>query len=168
MDVRLFSVYQKSAAVALAAREGSCGSDFLANQGTRSPEHFHHNHWGLTKPSLQYPSGKQHWISLNFAAVIRQFILKNKLASGWELDVVSQCRIDAWTPTIIFCTKSKQIHLFRISIYSLPAFICISKFFQRHQLRKHIALIFCLFLTTEAMLNFITWNRNVNKHLEYS
>ena len=49
MEVSLFSIYQKSAAVALAAREGGCGGDILANQGARMPEHSHLNHWGLTQ-----------------------------------------------------------------------------------------------------------------------
>lgn len=67
MEVVLCSVYQYGAAVALTAKEGSCGGDVLADQGTRSPEHSHHRHQGLTQTLSSYPSGKQHWVSVNFA-----------------------------------------------------------------------------------------------------
>lgn len=76
---------------------------------------------------------------------------------------------DVRTPSTILCMISKQPFICSEncpSTYPLPIFICISKFFQRHQLRKLLTIIFCLFPTTEATLSFIFSKRNGNNHLE--
>lgn len=112
-----------------------CSGGVLTNQGTRCLEYSHHNQWCLAQAlpllSTWETTGcvPKFWRS-------KKFILKDRIVSDQVLDAVSWCRTDTWTPSTVFCMTSKQVvlNLFRKLYYLFSVFICISKFFQHHQL----------------------------------